>query len=78
MRGKTRQNAENKQTFDITAKIKIEEKTRQNAENKQTLDLSEKIEIEKKLVKSLKITKLFSNICHKQKKCGKIRKKLTF
>ena len=35
--GKTRQNAENKQTFDLTRKLNFEEKTRQNAENKQTL-----------------------------------------
>ena len=32
---KTRQNAENKQTFDLTGKIEIVRKTRQNAENKQ-------------------------------------------
>ena len=36
MHSKTRQNAENKQTFDMTGKIEIDEKTRQNAENKQT------------------------------------------
>ena len=36
---KTRQNAENKQTFDLTGKIEIEGKTRQNAENKQTFGL---------------------------------------
>ena len=40
MRGKTRQNAENKQTFDLTGKIEIEVKTRQNAENRQTFDLN--------------------------------------
>ena len=45
---KTRQNAENKQTFESTAKIEIEEKTCQNAENKHTLDLTWKIEIEEK------------------------------
>ena len=28
--GKSRQNAENKQTFDLTGKIEINEKTRQN------------------------------------------------
>ena len=39
---KTRQNAENKQTFDLTGKIEIEGKTRQNAENKQTFDLTRK------------------------------------
>ena len=33
---KTRQNAENKQTFGLTGKIEINEKTRQNVENKQT------------------------------------------
>ena len=38
---KTRQIAENKQTFDLKAKIEIE-KTRQNTENKQTLDLTGK------------------------------------
>ena len=36
---KSRQNAENKQTFVLTGKIEINEKTRQNAENKQTCDL---------------------------------------
>ena len=36
MRGKTCQNAENKQTFWFDEKIEIEGKTRQNAENKQT------------------------------------------
>ena len=38
--GKTRQNVENKQTFDFRVKIEIEPegKTRQNAENKQTFD----------------------------------------
>ena len=35
--GKTCQNAENKQTFDLTRKNQITGKTRQNAENKQTL-----------------------------------------
>ena len=30
---KTRQNAEDKQTFGLTGKIEIDEKTRQNAEN---------------------------------------------
>ena len=34
---KSRQNAENKQTFDLTGKIGIDEKTRQNAKN--TYDL---------------------------------------
>ena len=33
---KTRQNSENKQTFDLMGKIEIEGKTCQNAENKQT------------------------------------------
>ena len=51
MRGKSRQNAENKQTFDLTGKIEIEieggnRKTRQNAENKQTFDLTGKVEID--------------------------------
>ena len=32
--GKSRQNAENKQTFHLTEKIEIEGKSRQNAENK--------------------------------------------
>ena len=54
---KTRQNAENKQTFDLTGKIEIEEKTRQNAENKQTFDLIGKIDMRGKLVKTLKINK---------------------
>ena len=39
---KTRQNAENKHTFDFerkSGKIEIEGKTRQNAENKQPFDL---------------------------------------
>ena len=39
---KTRQNAENKQTFGLTYKIEIEGKTRQNAENKQTFSLTGK------------------------------------
>ena len=37
--GKTRQIAENKQTFDLSGKIEIEGKNRQNAENKQTFSL---------------------------------------
>ena len=41
--GKTRQNPENKQTFDLTGKIEIEVKTRQSAENKQTFDLTGKL-----------------------------------
>ena len=43
--GKTRQNTENKQTFDLTRniEIEIEGKTRQNAKNKQTFDLTGKI-----------------------------------
>ena len=36
---KTRQNTENKQTFDLTEKIEIDGKTRQNAENKQTFGI---------------------------------------
>ena len=36
----TRQNAENKQAFDLTGKIEINEKTRQNAKSKQTFDLN--------------------------------------
>ena len=43
LRGETRQNAENKQTFGLTGKIEINEKTRQNSENKQTFDLTGKI-----------------------------------
>ena len=47
--GKARQNAENKQTFDLTRTIEIEErKTRQNAENKQTFDVMRKIQIDEK------------------------------
>ena len=41
MEGKTRQTAENKQTFYLTGKIEIEGKsgkTRQNAKNKQTFE----------------------------------------
>ena len=37
---KSRQNAENKQTFDLSVEIEIEGKTRQNAENKQTFSIS--------------------------------------
>ena len=56
---KTRQNTENKQTFDLIGNIENEGKSRQNAENKQTFDLMGKFEIEgKKLVKTLKINKL--------------------
>ena len=47
-RGKSRQNAENKQTFDLTAKIGINEKIRQNTENKQTFNLTAKIGVEGK------------------------------
>ena len=43
---KTCQNAENKQTFDLTGKIERNEKTRQNTENKQTFDLTAKIDID--------------------------------
>ena len=43
LREKTRQNAENEQTFDFSRKIEIEGKTRQNAENKQTFDLTRKL-----------------------------------
>ena len=39
---KTCQNAENKQTFDLTGKIEIEGKTRQNAESKQTFEKNRK------------------------------------
>ena len=58
LREKTRQNAENKQTFDLTGKIGIEGKTCQNAENKQTCDLTGKLKLMKKLAKTLKINKL--------------------
>ena len=44
--GKTCQNAENKQTFDLTRKIEVEGKTRQNIENK--LNFWGKIEFEGK------------------------------
>ena len=47
-KGKTRQNAENKQTFDLTTKIEMNEKTRQNAENKQTFYLTAKIDSDEK------------------------------
>ena len=33
LNGKTSQNAESQQTFDLTGKIEIEANTRQNAEN---------------------------------------------
>ena len=46
--GKTRQNTENKQTFDLGRKIEIEGKTRQIAENKQTFDLTRIMKIEGK------------------------------
>ena len=36
---KTRQNGENKQTFDFTGKIEINEKIRQNVESKQKTGL---------------------------------------
>ena len=36
IREKSRQNTENKQTFELTGKIENEWKSRQNAENKQT------------------------------------------
>ena len=59
MMGKSRQNAENKQTCVLTGLIEINEKTRQNAENKQTFDFTGKIlKLMKKLVKTLKINKL--------------------
>jgi len=44
---KTRQNAENKRTFDLTGKIETR-KNRQNAENRQTFDLTGKIELDGK------------------------------
>ena len=37
---KTRQNSENKQTFDLTGKMEIEGKSRQNSEIKQTFGLT--------------------------------------
>ena len=40
MKEKSRQTAENKQTFDLMGKIENEEKTRQSARNKQTFDLT--------------------------------------
>ena len=51
---KSRQNAENKQTFDLTGKIKIDEKTRQNTENKQTFDLTGKLKLKKNSSKQLR------------------------
>ena len=39
LRGKTRENAENKQTFGLPGKFETNEKTRQNIENKQTCHL---------------------------------------
>ena len=58
MRRKSRQNAENKKTCDLTRKNENEkrknQKTRQNAENKQTCDFfSGKIEIDKKISSKL-------------------------
>ena len=61
LRGKTRQNTQNKETFDLAGKIEIEGRTRQNAENKQAFDSVGKIEIggnRKILVKTLEINKL--------------------
>ena len=43
---KIRQNAENKQTFDLSQKIENDRKTRQNSESKQRFDLNRTIEIE--------------------------------
>ena len=46
---KIRQNAENKQTYDLMGKNEIEEKVRQSAGDKQTFDfLRGKIDIERK------------------------------
>ena len=45
---KSRQYAENKQTFDLTGKIEKGKKTCQTAENKQTCDFSGKIQIDGK------------------------------
>ena len=60
---KTRQIAENKQTFDLSGKIEIKGKTRQNTENKQTFGLNDgKMETNEKLVKILKINKLFVDV----------------
>ena len=39
MRGKSRKNTENKQTFDLLEELKLKGKIRQNAENKQTFDI---------------------------------------
>ena len=55
MEEKTRQNAENKQTFDLTAKIEIEEKTRQTSD---LIGNDEKLKLREKFVKTLKINKL--------------------
>ena len=44
---KTRQNAENKQTFDLTGKIEYDGKTRQNEENKQTFDFTGRMTVRK-------------------------------
>ena len=57
MEEKTRQNAENKQTFDLRAKIWNWGKSRQNAENKQTLysiENDENLKLREKFVKTLK------------------------
>ena len=51
---KSRQNAENEQTFDFAGKIEIQGKSRQNDENKQTFDF----DVKKNIVKTMKIKKL--------------------
>ena len=56
--GKTRQIAENKQTFDLSGKIEIEGKNRQNAENKETFSLW-KLMIFKYLTSSMFIYRFF-------------------
>ena len=63
---KTRQNAENKQTFDlqfafdrIREKFKLWGKTCQNAKSKQTFDLTGKIEIEGKTRQNAKNKQTF-------------------
>ena len=42
MKKKSRQNAENKQTFDFRGRMKLREKSRQNTKNKQTFDSSKR------------------------------------
>ena len=55
---KTRQNAENKQTFDLSGKIEIAEKLVKTLKTDKLLIWAEKLKLKENLAKTLKINKL--------------------